>query len=202
VIVVRGMQLQALAGHETTSSALAWAWYLLSRHPSIAARLHAELDEVLGGRLPEPADIPRLRFTRRVFAEALRLYPPGWMIVRRAERDTTIGDQAVPRGSFVFASQAVTHRSRKYWDESELFRPERWIDETPRKPKFSFFPFGGGNRICIGEPFAWMEGVLVIATIAARFALEATDATPIRTQTLVSIQPRSPIRLRLRRRAA
>jgi cytochrome P450 len=189
-----------LAGHETTSSALAWTWYLLSRHPSVAARLHAELDDVLGGRVPQPADLPRLPFTRGVFAEALRLYPPAWMFVRRAQRDTTIGDLAVPRGSFVFASQAVTHRSPRYWDEPGSFRPERWIEETPRKPRFAFFPFGGGNRVCIGEPFAWMEGVLVIAAIASRFALEAIDATPVATRTLISIRPRSPIRLRVRDR--
>jgi cytochrome P450 len=189
-----------LAGHETTSSALGWTWYLLARHPSIAARLQAELDDVLDGRAPEAADIPRLPFTRGVFAEAMRLYPPAWMVVRRALRDTTIGDQVVPRGSFVFASQAVTHRSRKYWDEPDAFRPERWIDETARKPKFAYFPFGGGNRVCIGEPFAWMEGVLLIATIAARFTLQLIDATPVRTQTLVSIRPRTAIRLRVRER--
>lgn len=189
-----------LAGHETTSSALAWTWYLLARHPSITARLHAELDDALGGRAPEAADLSRLPYTRAVFAEAMRLYPPGWMIVRRAQRETTIGDQAVPRSSFVFVSQAVTHRSPKYWDDPELFRPERWIDEPVRKPKFAYFPFGGGNRICIGEPFVWMEAVLVIATIAGRFALELIDATPVPPQTLVSIRPRTAIRLRVRER--
>jgi cytochrome P450 len=183
-----------LAGHETTANALSWTWYLLARNPPAARRLGEELDAVLGGRLPEAADLPRLRYTRDVFAEALRLYPPAWVLGRRALRDTSIGEYTVPRGSVVLASQLVTQRNPRYWEEPERFEPGRWSGPAP--PRFAYFPFGGGVRRCIGESFAWMEGVLLIAVIAQRLRFEALDPAEIGIEPLVTLRPRSAIRLR------
>jgi cytochrome P450 len=184
-----------LAGHETTANALAWTWYLLARHPAVAQRLRSELDAALGDRPPQPADLPRLRFVRDVFAETLRLYPPAWVLGRCALRDTTIGGYAIPRGAVLVASQLVTQRNPRYWTDPDAFVPERWSAAPP--PRFAYFPFGGGRRRCIGESFAWMEGVLLISAIAQRFTFEAVDAAPVDTEPLVTLRPRSPIRLRL-----
>jgi cytochrome P450 len=185
-----------LAGHETTANALAWTWYLLARHPAAARRLQDEVRAVLGGRAPSAADVPELRFTRDVFAEAMRLYPPAWLIGRRALADTRLGSYAVARGSVVLASQLVTHRSPRLWREPDAFRPERWSADPP-VPRFAYFPFGGGGRLCIGESFAWTEGVLIIAAIAQRFRFEAVDAVPVEPEPLVTLRPRTPIRLRV-----
>jgi cytochrome P450 len=191
-----------LAGHETTASALSWTWYLLARHPLVAERLAAELDDVLGGRAPNAEDVPNLRYAHDVFAEAMRLYPPAWMQARRAAHDTTLGEYVVPRGSLMLTSQFVTHRNPRYWDDPDVFRPDRWTEAEAARPRFAYFPFGGGNRRCIGEAFAWMEGVLVLATIASRFAVEAIDAAPVETLTLVTLRPRTAVRVRLRERAS
>jgi cytochrome P450 len=185
-----------IAGHETTANALSWSWYLLARHPVAAARLRAELDHVLGGRSPSADDLPQLRYTHDVFAEAMRLYPPAWAIGRRALRHTTLGPYTVPRGSIVLASQLVTQRNPRYWLQPEAFRPERW-SEGSAPPRFAYFPFGGGVRRCIGESFAWMEGVLLLATIAQRFDFAAVDAEEVAVEPLVTLRPRSPIRLRV-----
>jgi len=192
-----------MAGHETTANALTWAWYLLARHPHVAERLAREVDDVLGGRLPEPDDVPRLRYTRDVLSETLRLYPPAWIVGRRAMRATSIGNQAVPAGSVVLASQFVTHRNYRYWSEPDAFRPERWSTDGPPH-RFAFFPFGGGSRRCIGEAFAWMEGVLLLATIAQRFALAPADpsAADVDVDPLITLRPRSAIRLRIAAREA
>jgi cytochrome P450 len=185
-----------LAGHETTANALAWTWYLLARHPAAALHLRAELDEVLGGRLPAASDLPRLRFTRDVFAETMRLYPPAWVVGRRALRDTRLGEYLVPRGSIVLASQLVTHRNPRYWTEPDAFAPDRW-SSAGAPPRFAYFPFGGGTRRCIGESFAWMEGVLLIATIARRFTFDAVDRATVEIEPLVTLRPRSAVRVRV-----
>jgi cytochrome P450 len=183
-----------LAGHETTANALAWTWYLLARHPHVADKLRAELDSALGTRPPEASDVPHLPFTRDVFAETLRLYPPAWILGRRALRETAVGPWTVPRGSVVIASQLVTQRSARYWRNPDAFAPERWSTE-PAAPRFAYFPFGGGNRRCIGESFAWMEGVLIIATVAQRYRFTVLDPAPVDTEPLVTLRPRTPIRL-------
>jgi cytochrome P450 len=190
-----------LAGHETTANALAWTWYLLGRHPAAAQRLRAEVDAVLAGRPPCAEDLPRLAFTRDVFAETLRLYPPAWAIGRRALRDTTAGEYRVPRGSVLIASQLVTQRNPRYWTDPEAFVPERWSASAPA-PRYAYFPFGGGNRRCIGESFAWMEGVLVIAAIAQLVTFEAVDQAPVEVEPLVTLRPRSAVRVRVAARAA
>ncbi len=163
-----------LAGHETTSSALTWCWYLLAMHPEVEARFHAEVDDVLGTRVPSLDDVTRLRYTAHVFDEALRLYPPAAAFGRRPLIDVELGGYRVPRGTSIFMSPFVTHRNPRYFADPDAFVPERWAQETP--PKFAFFPFGGGSKMCIGEPFARAEGVLVLATLARHFRLHVDDA--------------------------
>jgi cytochrome P450 len=167
-----------LAGHETTSSALTWAWYLLSRDERATKRLHDELETVLAGRAPSVDDVPKLRYTAAVFDEALRLYPPASAFGRRPVEDVVLGGYRIPKGTSVFVSPYVTHRNAKYFPDPDAFVPERWLG-TEAPPRFAFFPFGGGSKMCIGEPFARAEGVLVLATLARRFTLELVDARPL-----------------------
>ncbi|MFZ1755232.1 MAG: cytochrome P450 [Caldilineaceae bacterium] len=181
-----------LAGHETTANALAWCWHLLAAHPESEARLHAELDENLpDGKLPGMAELGDLPFTRAVFSEALRLYPPAWAIGRTAINDCVIGEYPVPAGSLVLMSQWVTHRDPRYFANASTFRPERWLTE-PRgaRPKFAFFPFGGGLRVCIGAQFAWMEGMLLLATLARRWQLRAVSSRPVATDPRITLRPK------------
>src|ERR1700733_3403881 len=190
-----------LAGHETTANALAWTWDALARRPDAEARLHAELDAVLGDRDPVPADYPRLSFTRDVVAEAMRLRPPAWILGRRGIRPIRLGEWDVPAGSVLLTSQIVTHRHPRFWHEPEAFRPERWSNgETERLPRFAYFPFGGGNRVCIGEGFAWTEGVLVLATLARRIRFRPLDLSPVPLDPLVTLRPGRPIRMQVEAR--
>jgi cytochrome P450 len=179
-----------LAGHETTANALTWAWDMLARTPAAEARLHAELDAVLGDRDPVPADVPRLAFARDVVAEVLRLRPPAWILGRRVIRPLRLGEWELEPGSVVIAAEIVTHRNPAYWREPEAFRPERWSNgETANLPRGTYFPFGGGTRICIGEGFAWTEAVLILATLARRFRFRATDTSPVPLEPLVTLRP-------------
>jgi len=159
-----------LAGHETTASALTWSWCLLAQHPAAEARLHAELDVVLGGRVPTLADLPTLPYTAGVFAESLRLYPPAPMIFRRAIEEHPVGDYVIPKGGIVILSQYVMHRDSRFFADPEEFEPERWRPEARvGRPRYAYFPFGGGPRVCIGEGFASVEGALVLATMAQQW---------------------------------
>ena len=185
-----------LAGHETTANAIAWAFYLLQRHPDVEARLHAHLDDVLGDRDPTLDDLPRLTFVYAIFAETMRLYPPAWITARRALVDTTVNAYPIARGDLVVVSQYVTQRNPRYWAEPDRFDPDRWRAGPPAE-KFAYFPFGGGNRLCIGERFAWMEGQLVLATIARRVRLAPLDIEPVEVQPFVTLRPRTPIRARV-----
>lgn len=179
-----------LAGHETTANALTWAWDLLARTPPAEARLHAELDAVLGERDPVPADVPRLAYTRDVIAEVLRLRPPAWILGRQVIRPLRLGEWEIAPGEIVLASEIVTHRNPAYWTEPEAFRPERWSNgETTNLPRGAYFPFGGGTRICIGEGFAWTEAILLLATLARRYRFHATDTTPVPLEPLVTLRP-------------
>jgi cytochrome P450 len=177
-----------MAGHETTANTLAWAWFLLAGHPDVEARLHAELDLVLGGRPPVVADLPRLSFTESVVNETLRVYPTVWMIGREAIEPVELGGYRIPAGTTVFMSQWVVHRDSRWFDEPEVFRPERWEGGLiQRIHRYAYFPFGGGPRICIGNNFALMEATLILATLAQKFRLIlAPDAvvTPLPTMTL------------------
>ena len=161
-----------IGGFENVATALTWTWYLLAQHPEVEARLHAELDEVLGGRPPGAADIPRLAYTRMVFEEAMRVYPPVPRLVRTALRDYRVGDYTVPAGALVVVSQYLMHRDSRFFPDPERFDPERFAPEAKRaRPAYSYFPFGGGARRCIGDGFAYMEGVLMLATLGSRWRL-------------------------------
>src|SRR5215831_12331019 len=148
-----------LAAHETPANALTWNWFLLSPNPDAEASLYRELKTVLGGRNPTVEDLPQLAYTKMVLAESMRLFPPAWIIGRRALQDYEVGSYIVPAGSLVLTSQYVTHRDPRYFPDPDRFDPMRWSPEIRvARPKFTYFPFGGGPRVCLGEPFAWMEG--------------------------------------------
>ncbi len=187
-----------LAGHETTANALSWTWMLLSQNPDSGKKLHAEIDSVLNGRLPTLADIPDLKYTEMVFAESMRLYPPAWGIGRKAIADHNFGDVRVKKNSMVVCSQWVMHRDARYFANPEVFDPERWAPEgKASRPKFSYFPFGGGPRQCIGESFAWMEGVLLLATLAQKWKATLASDAPIEKMAAITLRPRHPLMMRL-----
>jgi cytochrome P450 len=189
-----------LAGHETTASALTWSWCLLAQHPEAQQRLHAEVDEVLGERSPTLDDIPRLPYANGVFAEALRLYPVAAMIFRRALEDHPVGDYVIPKDGIVMLSQYVIHRDPRFYPNPDAFDPDRWAPEVrASRPRYCYFPFGGGPRVCIGEGFAAMEGVLVLATFAQRWRLQALAEQPVQLDPRRGTQPSDELRLRLER---
>ncbi|HWB13941.1 MAG TPA: cytochrome P450 [Pirellulales bacterium] len=192
-----------LAGHETTATALTWTWYLLAEHPSIEKELHEELDTVLDGRFPRLADLERLRYTRMVIAESMRLYPPVWLISRRALSDYAFSKWHVPAGTTIGMSQYVMHRDPRYYPDPETFDPLRWTDEElAKRPKYSYFPFGGGPRVCIGESFAWMEATLILATLCQIWRARTSPGHNVQLQPLIALRPRGGMPMQLERRRA
>lgn len=184
-----------LAGHETTANALTWTWYLLARNPESEARLHAEVD-ALGGRLPAAGDVPRLAFVERALAESMRLYPPAWGIGRRAVQPHPAGAFTVPAGGLVAMSAYVVQRDPRFWPDPERFDPDRFLPEArAARPRFAYFPFGGGARQCIGESFAWMEGVLLLATLAQRWRFRLAPGARVEPQPLITLRPRYGVRM-------
>jgi cytochrome P450 len=184
-----------LAGHETTADALTWTWYLLSRNPQAEAAFHAELGSVLAGRLPAFEDLPQLRYTESVFAEALRLYPPAWGIGRRALEDYPVGEYVIPARSVVLMSPYAIHRDTRWFSDPLEFCPERWLEEDAARPKFAYFPFGGGARVCIGERFAWMEGVLILAALGQRWRLRLEPGHRVETHARITLRPKHGMRM-------
>ncbi|NED94033.1 cytochrome P450 [Phytoactinopolyspora alkaliphila] len=186
-----------LAGHETTANALTFAFHLLALHPDIEGRVHAEVDETLESGMPGPQDHGRLPFCRAVISEALRLYPPSWAIARQALDDHRVGDHLIRAGDLVLLSPWLVHRDPRWWPEPESFRPDRWLDgESKERPRWAYFPFGAGIRRCIGEGFAWTEGVLVLAAVARRWRLRAVPHRPLRLEPLITLRPRDGLWLR------
>ncbi|HVR39026.1 MAG TPA: cytochrome P450 [Thermoanaerobaculia bacterium] len=186
-----------LAGHETTANALSWTLYLLAQHPEVERELHRELDEILGDRAPAPADYPRLPYTEMVLAESMRLFPPAWAVGRLALEDVDIGEWRVPRGALVLVSQWTTHRDARFWPDPEHFDPMRFTaDAKASRPKLAYFPFGAGARICIGESFAWMEGVLILAVLAQRWRFELVNREPVKPLPLITLRPKGGIAMR------
>jgi len=184
-----------LAGHETTALALSWSWYLLATHPEAEAKFHAEIDEVLQGRVPTVDDLRKLTYTEMIAKEAMRLYPPAYAVGREALEDTEIGGFRVPKGSQVFAFQWVTHRDERYFERPDKFEPERWTPErSERLPKYAYFPFGGGPRQCIGNYFAMMEVVLLMATIGQRFRFSLAPNHKVEVLPVLSLRPKNGIR--------
>jgi cytochrome P450 len=169
-----------LAGHETTANTLSWAWYLLSQNPEAEARLHEEVDRVLGGRRPTLSDLPHLPYTEGVVHEALRLYPPAWMLGREAAETLELGGYRIARGTTIFLTAYVIHRDPRWFEDPDAFRPERWGGGLlQRIPRYAYFPFGGGPRICIGNSFAQLEAALVLATIARAHRLRPAPAARV-----------------------
>ncbi|WP_165423256.1 cytochrome P450 [Ktedonosporobacter rubrisoli] len=191
-----------LAGHETTASTLAWAWYLLSQHPKIESKLHAELASVLGGRTPTLDDLPQLPYSRMIIDEVLRLYPPSWGMSRRTHTDDEIRGYHIPANSEIAIVQYVTHRHPDFWERPEEFDPERFAPaHSAQRPHFAYFPFGGGPRLCIGNNFALMEAQLALATIAQRYRFLPLTERVVKPEPLVTLRMQGGLRmLALKRR--
>lgn len=187
-----------LAGHETTANALAWTWQLLTENAQVARALHDELDALSGP--PTPADVPRLSYTNAVVQEAMRLYPPAWIMGREVLSDFEIAGHVVPAGAEVAVSQWVVHRDARFFAQPLQFRPERWLDgSTNGLPAYAYFPFGGGQRLCIGKGFALMEAALVLGTLAQRFQLSSTGA-PVVPRASLTLRPKGGLPMRVERR--
>ena len=192
-----------LAGYETVANALSWTWYLLSQNPDCERRMHAEIDRDLQGRTPTYEDIPRLRYVEMVLAESMRLYPPAWAMGRYAQNDFQLGDYFLPAKTTVLISQFITHRDPRFFPDPLRFDPERFTPEAKaRRTKFTYFPFGAGFRQCIGESFAWMEGVLVLATLAQRWKLRLAPGHRVEPEPLITLRPKFGMRMLLEERSA
>lgn len=190
-----------IAGNYTTASMLTWTWYLLAQHPGVQERLHAELDRVLQGRPPTIANMNRLPYARMVLCEALRMYPPVWLSSRWALRDCELGGYRIPAGAIVMPSQYVVHRDPRFYPEPERFDPERWTPEAEaQRPRHAFFPFAAGPRSCVGERFAWMEGLLVLATLAQRWRFEAAAGFRVKVHAGNILRPKDGLMLNAHKR--
>src|SRR5919106_5349651 len=200
-----------IAGHETTANALTWTFYLLSQYPNVEKKLHDEIDSVLGAinnrndhvvsKIPTPDDIPKLQYTEKVSRESMRLYPPVWTMGRYVENDYHVGEYTIPAGSSILMSQYVMHHDPRYYEEPEQFNPDRWTAKFKTDlPRFSYFPFGGGIRGCIGEPFAWMEGILIIATIAQKWKMRLVPDQRIKLDPAITLRPKYGMKMKMIRR--
>jgi cytochrome P450 len=191
-----------LAGHETTAVALTWTWYLLAQNPEVETRLHEELARELDARSPTVADLQRLPYTERVLAESMRLYPPAWVIGRRARVDVDLDGYRIPAGAIVILSPFVTHRDPRWYPEPLRFDPDRFTPEARSlRPRYAYFPFGGGPRVCIGEGFAWMEAQLLLATLAQRVCLRLAPDQQVALQPRVTLRPRGGLPMTITRRS-
>jgi cytochrome P450 len=191
-----------LAGHETTAIALSWTMYLLSQHPEAEAKLHAELDAVLQGRPPAPEDAKRLEFTERVLLESMRLYPPAYGFGREAVEDCEIAGYRIPAGATIHMFPWLVHRDARWYPDPERFDPDRWKGDAAKSlPAFAYLPFGGGPRRCIGNAFAMMEGVLLVAAIARRFTLRMVPGHPVEPFASITLRPKYGMKMTLRQRS-
>ena len=176
-----------LAGHETTAVSLSWTWYLLSEHPEVAQKLRQELNDVLGGRTPQLEDLARLPYTDKVVKESMRLYPPAWSLARTAAKEMEI-----------VMSPWIIHRDARFFEDPDQFKPDRWTAQTTQQlPRFAYFPFGGGPRLCIGASFAMMEANLLVATIAQRFQLHLVPGHPVDPLPGITLRPRHGMRMQI-----
>ena len=192
-----------LAGHDTSANALSWTLYLLSQNPEQEEALYSELSSVLGDRPPSVADLPRLPFTEMVVKESMRIYPPAWGVGRRAIREFGLDGYRIPAGTNIFLLQWVTQRDARFFPDPLRFKPERWRNDPIRSgklPRFSYFPFGGGPRVCVGAGFAMMEATLLLATIAQRFRFELAPKQVIEPLFSVTLRPKNGIRMILHER--
>ena len=182
-----------LAGHETTANALAWMWHLLAQHPEVEARARAEAQAVLGGRAPTAEDIPRLRYLTQVFEETMRLYPPAWIMARQPVKEDVLAGVQVPASQrvIIVISPYALHRNPRLWPEPERFDPERFSPEqSASRPRLAYLPFGGGQRLCIGNSFALMEATLITAQVLQHFRLRAVPGHTVEPEPLVTLRPK------------
>lgn len=187
-----------LAGHETTAVAMTWTWYLLSQNQEAEARFHTELEKVLGGRLPAVDDIPALKYTESVLAESMRLFPPAWAVGRQCIAEHTLGGYTVPAGSTVLMSQFILHRDKRFWDNPDKIVPERWEEQNVKEAGnlIIYFPFGGGVRRCIGESFAWTEGILLLATLGRKWKFRLNADQRVAAKPLITLRPKYGMRMK------
>jgi cytochrome P450 len=191
-----------LAGHETTASTLSWTWLLLAQNPRVERKLHAELDSVLGGRVPTLDDLPRLPYTNNVLTESLRLYPPAWAMARLAIEDHELGGYPVPKGTGIAGVAWMVHRDPRWYEKPEEFLPERWEGDLLKKlPRFAYFPFGYGPRQCIGNAFALMEAALVLATLGQRFQFTPLSDHSVVPLASITLRPRHGLHVRVEKRS-
>lgn len=190
------------AGHETTTNALTWTWYLLSENPTVEEKVHAEVDAMVPkDRAPEPEDVQKLGYTTKVLTESMRVYPPAWTLDREALKDCIIGGYSIPKGAGVLLSQYVTHHDLRFFPDPEKFDPDRWTPEIRSKlPKFAYFPFGGGARSCVGEPLAWMEGVLLLAAISGKWSMRHVRGHKVEMLPRITMRPKYGMMMKLKRR--
>jgi cytochrome P450 len=197
-----------IAGHETTANALTWTFYLLSQYPKVEKKLHDEIDSILGStdrsdgyavtKIPTSEDVPKLQYTEKVLRESMRLYPPVWTMGRYVENDYHLGEYTIPAGSSILMSQYVMHHDPRYYEKPEQFNPDRWTAKFKTDlPRFSYFPFGGGIRGCIGEPFAWMEGILIIAIIAQKWTMRLVSGQSIKLDPVITLRPKYGMKMKL-----
>ena len=187
-----------LAGHETTANALTWAWVLLAQHPEVEAKLHAELDAVLGGELPTLAHVRDLTYTDQIIEETMRLYPPIPEFARQALEDVQLGEYVMPKDTIVMISVFALHHDPRWFSEPDVFRPERFAkDAAQTPPKFAYLPFGGGPRVCIGNSFAQMEAVLLLATLAQRYRLSLAPGQTVTPEATLTLRPKDDLVMRV-----
>lgn len=192
------MMTLLIAGHDSTAQALCWTLHLLARHPEAQRRVRAEVEEVLGGRAPTAEELPRLAYTLRVIHEAMRLYPPAWLLVRSPTEDDVIDGCRVPAGSIVLSSPFVTHRRPDLWEEPERFDPDRFTSErSTSRPRYAYFPFGGGGRQCIGNTFALQEMQIILALVFQRYQLTSVRDHPVELQAALTLRPKKSIQVKV-----
>ena len=190
-----------IAGHETTASALTFAWLLLSKHPEKQQKFHEELDRVLGGKTPQMEHVPQLEYTLQIINEAMRLYPPAWIVARRGINEDVIGEYKTAKGANILICPFAVHRDPKLWEQADEFIPERFEKEKMKDiDKFAYFPFGGGPRMCVGNNFALMEMQLAMAVIGQKYTIEEDATHQVKLDPLVTLRPKSGVRVKLIKR--
>ena len=191
-----------IAGHETTANALTWTFYLLVQNPNVEEKLYQEIKSVLKDKkVPYFDDLSKLKYTEKVFRESMRVYPPVWTMGRFVQEPYTIGEYTIPTGSTILMSQYVMHHNSMYYTDPLIFNPDRWTDEFKRNlPRFAYFPFGGGIRGCIGESFAWQEGILLLSTILKYWKMELAPNQSVKLDPGITLNPKKGIKMKIRKR--
>jgi len=196
------MMTMLLAGHDTTALTLTYTWYLLSEHPAVERRLHEEVDAVLDGERPTGEHVQSFDYLERVIKEAMRLYPPVYTIFREPQVDVELAGYEIDAGTTLMLPQWGVHRSERFWDDPETFDPDRWrAERVKERPRFAYFPFGGGPRHCIGKHLAMLEAQLIVATVASEYRLEYVGETPLDLLPSLTVHPQQTMEMRVTERS-